>query len=269
LAGKPKEIRFLKWRNIQLKSRLLFTIGLVMAAASSPAGATTLNFTFGGTVSGGGIPTIPITGPGTYSGTGLTVTISGAPTPTVTADQSLSYVPSTDVSHDSAFATYEFEYMYTGGGVADASIPVSFHVILDASDCSQSAPTYCGIAAAAVNIDNGLYSEAVICNVGVSAGCAATTDAHSDHIVTLNLAPDVVHTVTVSASTQGFGPAHAMADPYIFLDPGFGDAGSYQLAIPAGVSNIDTSGSATPEPGTLGMLAFGGLLIAVVRARRA
>ena len=212
------------------------------------------------------------TSPGSYT---VTHTKSSAAAITTSAPgASALYTAETvrngDDAAGDAGVTYFFEYT----GPSSSTLPVDIAYSLDA--------TYTGDTFA-----TGTYSDAFIdtpfgevdayCNASVG-GCGTgpnygghytlgTTEAKVSSVLSGQVSANTIYQVSVSASGQVDGveneSVYAFADPFIYLDPGFGNADQYSLVLSPGVGNP----SPAPEPGTVALSAIAVAITAWVSRR--
>lgn len=220
-----------------MTARFILIFTALFGALSAQAGTISLTSTYQLQLLS--VPASVLHAPGTYiTGGGSSLTASPTPSMTLTGD-----VPISSRDSVGGWIEYQFEFAYIGSAAADATIPVSFHTVLDA-DAGVSG----GIASGDLGVDGNVLAS-VLCNYGFTCG-----GTHVDQTFTLDLAPDVVHTVRLDMSaTSAFGRgfSHVSVDPQIFVDPGFSNAANYSLQLPPGVGNSLTS---TPEPSTWGLM---------------
>ena len=58
----------------------------------------------------------------------------------------------------------------------------------------------------------------------------------------------------VPATHSSFETARAFADPYIYVDPAFPNAGMYSIVVSPGAANVPTTPPSVPEPATVCLL---------------
>ena len=166
----------------------------------------------------------------------------------------------------SGFAVFTYSFAVLGG-MLDTVVPVNIDFALQALVFSAGpSPAY---AFAEILANTPLSSGyAVIC----SSGCI---DSSSNAAGTLHVdvyAGEVNNTITLEIEAMAGGYANipansatAYADPRIYVDPTFANAGAYSIALSDGVGN--GMAAAVPEPSTTALM-LGGMSLVGWAARR-
>jgi hypothetical protein len=206
---------------------------------------------------------------------GAQASFSGFPSPTVTVSASASS-RGYGVANAQSDVVYSFEWM----GPDDPSvIPVGIALLLHTQSTVDASDTYAqGISGAAFRLSQAgtnISSEEVRCAAGWAVSGPGCLSPDFSGTRTFFLAPNTAYDVelqvygeTSDSAVYGIAGPHgettpsasAMADPQIFLEPGFGldDPDAYQLVLSAGISNfIPVSGSPVPEPAAWAMMLTG------------
>jgi hypothetical protein len=151
--------------------------------------------------------------------------------------------------------TYFFEV--AGPALPPGSLPVDLSLVLDATINGDDATALAGL---------NLYEAATLGLIsGPRAECfpGACGNNRFNGTLVVGLTPNTLYQVDLIASAHGFGiagtqNATALADPHIFLDPSFVNAGDYTILLSDGVGNgLPGGGGTAPEPATLALLGIG------------
>jgi hypothetical protein len=180
-----------------------------------------------------------------------------------------------DPGPNSSFARlgYTFEIV---GGAPGAEVPLLFSTVLFTSAASPD------LALARITVGNlggpqfsgpSFHATEVACS-GSPDACAIQNAPNSGFSGTFGITgvDGVVGTVNLvleaGVGSVG-GTAIATADPFIFIDPTFADAGEFRIVLSDGVVNGLPPASGAPEPAAWAMLIAGfGMVGSTLRRRR-
>ncbi len=192
-----------------------------------------------------------------------------------------------------AEASAYISFVWIGPAGAGGSLPVDISVNMStgfgASDISD--PNLYVDAWSSFNLTNinsgfdwGTFGMRVECSGGdgvkVCDNNGALGTGQFSGTFQTHLTPNHVYTYNIDSNASGdsyFGHsnwnASASADPFIFLDPSFGDIGGYTLYLSSGIDNgfppVNPPPSGVPEPSTLVLLGAGLTGVGVARRRKA
>lgn len=142
--------------------------------------------------------------------------------------------------------------------------PISTHTITNSVEYSSITPAGIQYSQSVTTNTNGINQINTKNIAGNSAGYVA------EIVDSILIQPNVEYKILLRTyTTAQIGGAYAYADPYIEIDPSFGNASSYQLVLSNGVGNAPLNPNPVPIPST-GLL-FGSCiagLTAVGRRRR-
>jgi hypothetical protein len=175
----------------------------------------------------------------------------------------------TDDSGGAGRLYYSFEVT---GGTPGTVVPVDIDVMLQAN------PVSIGYAFAQIIVTAASTASMTICTDLCGSGGSGVTsftgtlqvDAVSGiqyasgpdyYTAGIDLYAEVIGALGSTAYVDG---GTASADPYIYVDPTFADAGDYSIVVSDGIGNGPTV-TAVPEPGSLALLAAGLVALAVLR----
>jgi hypothetical protein len=177
--------------------------------------------------------------------------------PAVTLTASAGYVGGAPAS-SGGFAVLNYNFAVLGGA-QDTVVPVNIDFALQALTFSAGpSPVYAFAEILANTPLSGV--GAVICNTGCSS--SSSTAAGTLHVnVYAGEAYGNTVTLEIEALAAGYADilansATAYADPRIYVDPSFANAGAYSIALSDGVGN--GMAAPVPEPSSL-VLMLGGI----------
>lgn len=210
----------------------------------------------------------PCSDPTSYSLNGINVNMTGAPGASITAD--VAYFP-LDPSTHSGFGFGRLKYFFEYFGADNAILPLLIDVNATASvtGSSQSgAIAYSQVYTPIGSQDfqcRASWSQCLVNGVYVDERAAEFHGTLSGSITA-----NTVYEIDLFAQvTVGFlydQTAHTLADPMIYIDPTFANAGNYTLIQSPGIEN-NAGSTATPEPCTM-VLTICGLGLAAFAKRR-
>ena len=181
-----------------------------------------------------------------------TASVTSAPFVSLTA--SAAYFAGSPASAG-GFAVLNYNFAVVGGA-QDTVVPVDIDAVLQQLTFNaDSAPAY-GFAEVVVNTPRS-SSSTVICT-----GCSNSANSFATTLQVFALAGEPGGnriTLEVEALAGGYADiptnsASASADPRIYVDPSFANAGAYSIVLSDGVGN---GIAPVPEPATLAMMLSG------------
>lgn len=231
----------------------------VLASAVLAASASSVS-TLQAPIASGSCGTVTITDFGSYSCTGGSITLGTTPSPFVHA--TFDGIGDHGTPDDGGTGLVSYFVGINGGNPGDA-VPVSIVASLSTSGIGAlDEDVVDSSASITLNFANGnsFAQQSVFCgNVLRGEDCSNPAWSGTLHAIAW-VGYDNIVTLSTSISIAGAGHADALADPYIFIDPGFAaDHPEYSLDLNVG------NASPAPEPATW---AFGLSALCALAARR-
>jgi hypothetical protein len=159
------------------------------------------------------------------------------------------------------FGALNYSFEVIGGTVGDV-VPID----IDAS--LQAIPNSIGNVFSEILVSAASNDGVTICNTGCAD--AATGFAGTLHVNALSgtVYTNAVHLEVdvIGALGNSFNGGMASADPYLFVDPSFLNAGEYSIEVSSNIGNVPEGG--VPEPATWAMLLIGSAALLALRRRR-
>lgn len=184
--------------------------------------------------------------------------------PFVSLTAQASAAPSNPNLIDSAgvFVSVKYSFQVVGGQPGDV-VP-----ILITTNLSTTATSFghsFGFAETVIHSGQGDKSVVVCTNGTCGTNATSFSGTFSSSAMSGESGDTIQLEIEASAGDSPLAEsASAFADPEIFIDPSFANAGLYSIVLSPGVGN---GIAAAPEPGTLPLLSLGGVVLFFARRR--